>query len=107
MALSPTLSTASSGLRASALRATSAANNIANINTPGYQATRVAQNTVRSDTNLAGNTAIDAQLFASERGPDLGEEIIHLIEAEQTYRANAEVFRTASDLSRDLLDTLA
>jgi flagellar hook protein FlgE len=46
-------------------------------------------------------------LIGTEKGPDLGEEILQLIEAETTYRANAEILRTASNLSRDLLDTLA
>lgn len=107
MALTPTLSTGLSGLRASSLRATSAANNIANINTQDYEATRVSQRTIRSSTNLAGGSAVEAQLIGSQNPPDLGEEILQLIEAETTYRANAEVIRTASELSRDLLDTLA
>ena len=107
MALSPVLSIATSGLRASSLRATSAANNIVNINTPDYEATRVAQNTIRSGPNLSSGSALEAQLIGTEKGPNLGEEILQLIEVETTYRANAEVLRTASELSRDLLDTLA
>lgn len=107
MALSPVLSTATSGLRASSLRVTNAANNIANINTPDYEATRVVQNTIRSGPNLSSGSAVEAQLIGTQNGPDLGKEIIQLIEAETTYRANAEVLRTASELSRDLLDTLA
>lgn len=107
MAITPALSTGVSGLRASSLRATSAANNIANINTQGYEATRVSQNTIRSGPNLSGSSAVEAQLIGTQNGPDLGEEILQLIEAETTYRANAEVIRTASELSRDLLDTLA
>ena len=58
MALSTVLSTATSGLRASSLRATSAANNIANINTPDYEATRVAQNTFRSGPNLSSGSVV-------------------------------------------------
>ena len=107
MALTPTLSTATSGLRASSLRAANAANNITNINTQDYEATRVVQNTIRSGPNLSSGSAVEAQLIGTQNGPDLGEEILQLIEAETTYRANAEVLRTASDLSRDLLDTLA
>ena len=58
MALSTVLSTATSGLLVSSLRATSAANNIANINTPDYEATRVAQNTFRSGPNLASGSVV-------------------------------------------------
>ncbi len=107
MALSSILSTASSGLRASSLRATNAANNITNINTQGYEATRVVQSTIRSGPNLSSGSAVEAQLLGKQNGPDLGQEILQLIEAETTYRANAEVIRTASELSRDLLNTLA
>ncbi|MDC1214884.1 hypothetical protein N8000_10550 [Rhodospirillales bacterium] len=58
MALSTVLSTATSGLLVSSLRATSAANNIANINTPDYEATRVAQNTFRSGPNLSSGSVV-------------------------------------------------
>lgn len=107
MALKPVHSSASSGLRASALRASSAADNIVNVNTPGYKATTVAQRTVYNGTNPGGANAVDAQLVGSDLPPDLGQEIIRLIEADKTYRANAEVLNTASELSRQTLDALA
>jgi flagellar hook protein FlgE len=107
MALSSVLKTAASGLNAASLRASSAANNIANINTAGYEATTVSQQTIRSGTNPGGGAAVSAQLIGSGLAPDLGQEIVRLIEAETTYRANAALLRTASELSRDTLDALA
>ncbi len=104
--IDPVLSTATSGLRAASLRANNAASNIVNINTPGYTATTVSQGTVRTGGNIAGGSGINAQIIATELGPDLGEEIIQLIEAETVYRANARVLETASDLSRDTLDII-
>lgn len=107
MALNTVLKTATSGLNAASLRASSAANNIANVNTAGYEATTVSQQTVRSGTNPGGGAAVSAQLIGSGLSPDLGQEIVRLIEAETSYRANAALLRTVSDLSRETLDTLA
>ncbi len=107
MALSPALNSATSGLRAASLRVTSAADNIVNINTPGYEASTVSQKTVYSGTNPGGGNAVDAQLIGSGLSPDLGEELSSLIEAEAVYRSNAAVLSTASELSRETLDALA
>jgi len=107
MALTPVLTSAASGLRASSLRAGSAADNIVNALTPGYEASTVRQKTVRSGPGPGGSSAVEAQLIGSGLGPDLGQEIIRLIEAETVYRANVAVLNTASQLSRETLDTLA
>lgn len=107
MALSSVLKTASSGLKAASLRTESAASNIVNINTVGYEASTVQQQTVQSGTNPGGSTSVSAQLIGSGLAPDLGQELVRLVEAEATYKANAKLFRTASDLSRETLDTLA
>lgn len=106
MAINSILTTATSGLRASALRANSAANNIANVNTPGYTATHVAQSTVVSGVrgNLEGGTGVSAQLLGGELPVDLTNEIVALVEAEATYKANAEVIRTAGKLTKAALD---
>lgn len=104
MAINSIFSSATSGLKAASLRAESAAGNIANLDTPGYEGTTVSQLTVTSGNGLNGGNAIDAQLRGSGAAPDLGTEIIRLIEADLTYRANAEVLRTASDISKETLN---
>lgn len=107
MALTPVLNSATSGLRTASTRAASAAENIVNINTPGYEASTVSQRSLTSGTNPGGANAVDAQVIGSGLAPDLGQEIARLIEAENVYRANAEVLSTASELSRETLNTLA
>lgn len=107
MALTSILSTATSGLRAASVRANSAANNIVNINTPGYAASNVVQNTIRTNGNISGGSGVEAQLIGSGLSPDLGQEIIQLIEAETTYRANARVLETANETSREVLDIIS
>lgn len=106
MALTPVLKSAASGLHASSLRASSAADNIVNALTPGYEASTVRQKTVRSGPGLGGSSAVEAQLIGSGLAPDLGQEITKLIEAETVYRTNAAVLNTASQLSRETLDAL-
>ncbi len=106
MALTPVLTSATSGLRAASIRVNSAADNIVNINTPGFEAGTVVQRTVRSGGNPGGGSAVYAQVVGSGLAPDLGEEIARLIEAETVYRTNAEVLSTASKLSRETLDVL-
>lgn len=107
MAINSVLNTATSGLQAASLRAESAASNIANVNTPGYEATTVSQRTLTSGNGLNAGNAVDAQLHGSGAEPDLGQEIIRLLEAENAYRANAEVIRTASDISKETLNIQA
>ncbi|MGJ3258910.1 MAG: flagellar basal body rod C-terminal domain-containing protein [Rhodospirillales bacterium] len=107
MALTPVFTSATSGLRAASVRVSSAAENIVNINTPGFEAGTVAQRTVYSGTSPGGGSAVNAQIIGSGLAPDLGQEFARLIEAETTYRTNAKVLSTASELSRTTLDALA
>lgn len=103
MAISSVLSTAVSGLNASAKKADSAANNIANVSTDGYTASRVSFSTVVSGGGANAGTAVAAQLIGSDQGVDLASEIVRLKEAEISYKANASVIRTASELSDEIL----
>ena len=107
MAINSVLTTATSGLRAASLRVESAAGNIVNLNTKGYQATRVSQSTLISNDPISPATAVSAQLQRDDGAPDLANEIIRLIEAETTYRANAEVIRTAEDIAERTLNIRA
>lgn len=107
MAINSVLTTATSSLRAASVRAESAAGNIANLNTKGYQATRISQTTLVSADPVNPATAVFAQLQRSDNPPDLASEIIRLIEAETTYRANAEVIRTAEDIAEQTVNLRA
>lgn len=103
MAISPIFSTAVSGLNASARKANSAADNIANVLTEGYTASRVATSTVVAGEGATSSTTLAAQLIGSDQPVDLATEIIRLREADIAYRANASVLRTASELSKETL----
>jgi len=103
LAISPIFSTAVSGLNASARKANSAADNIANVLTEDYTASRVANSTVVAGAGATSSTSIAAQLIGSDQPVDLATEIIRLREADIAYRANASVIRTASELSKETL----
>lgn len=103
MAISPVLTTAVSGLNANAQKANVAANNIANVQTAGYEAQSVSFTTVVSGGGLSSGTAVSAQLIGTGQDVDLGTEIVRLREADITYRANAAVIRTAEELADETL----
>ena len=101
------LTTAISGLRAASKRADAAAGNIANLDTPGYRTADVRTTTLRAASGLDGGAGVQAQIIAGDEGVDLAREAVRLIEAELAYGANAAVFRTAEELSREAIDLTA
>jgi len=106
MALNSILSTAVSGLDANSKRAQTAANNIVNVNTPKFKASSVEATTIVSGADIAGESGVQAQILAGDKPTNLVREFTRLIEAEAAYKANAQVVRTAEDLTEDTLDIL-
>jgi flagellar hook protein FlgE len=98
------LNTAISGLKTASKRAEVAANNIVNVSTDGFNADRVQQSSIVTDSNPAGGSGVQAQIIASNQQTDLASEIVNLIEAEVAYKASAATLRTAEDLANELVD---
>jgi len=107
MAINSILSTAVSGLQANATRANVSANNIVNQNSRDFTASQVNASTIASTSSAAGGSGVLAQVIATDKPVDLVHEVTQLIEAEAAYRANAEVIRTAEELTEDTLDIIA
>lgn len=106
MAIGSILSTAVSGLRNSAERATVIAHNVVNVNTPGFKASEARS--VSLDVGR-GNTGggVQTQIFVGEGGgTNLVSEFARLISAEAAYKANAEVIRRTEEQERNLLDVI-
>jgi flagellar hook protein FlgE len=107
------VSAALSGLRAQQTRLSVSANNVANQNTLGFQKARAlleedAGGGVRARVERVGDRielSGDAQEAPSN--VDLVEEVGELVEAPQSFRANAAVLRAADDAQKSLLDVLA
>ncbi|KAF5886874.1 MULTISPECIES: flagellar basal body protein [Rhizobium] len=91
MSISGITNTALSGMRAQATRVGAIANNIANSSTPGYP---------RLNTSLTPVASSGVQAVVSPTASDVdpATEVSDLIEAEQSYKANAVVFETGADM---------
>ena len=105
MAVNGILSNAASGLRVNAAKAAAAGNNIVNVNSPGFRTTEVRTTTLVAGPVNGGNGVL-AQLAAGEE-PDLGQELVRLIEADLAYKANAQVLGTGEEIAREVLDLSA
>jgi flagellar basal-body rod protein FlgC len=98
------LSTAVSGLNASARRAQVAADNIVNANTPDFIAASVHATSVT--VGDAGGGVL-AQTVPGTKGVDMASEFVSLTQAQVSYNANAQVIRVGDSLSRTLIDVTA
>ena len=98
------LNTAISGLKTASKRAEVAANNIVNVSTDGFNADRVQQSSIVTDSSPGGGSGVQAQIIAGNQPTDLASEIVNLIEAEVAYKASAATLRTAEDLADELVD---
>ena len=120
MAISGILSTAVSGLALASSRVAASADNIANVNSPGFQAREIQSSSIvtrgNTETGFApggvrgvlrtstGQSAVAAGIGSNV---DITSELVTLIEAENAYKAGVEVIRTGTRLSRDLLNIKA
>jgi flagellar hook protein FlgE len=91
MSISGITSTALSGMRAQTTGVRAIANNIANSSTPGY---------ARLNTSLTSvvSGSVQAVINPTASDVDPATELTDLIEAEQSYKANAVVFETGADM---------
>ncbi|MBY5651895.1 flagellar basal body rod protein [Rhizobium leguminosarum] len=91
MSISGITSTALLGMRAQTTRVGAIANNIANSSTPGY---------ARLNTSLTSVASGGVQAVVSPTASDIdpAADLTDLIEAEQSYKANAVVFETGADM---------
>lgn len=103
-----TLSIALSGMQAAQVQMTAAAQNVANLQTPGYQP-------VRADIVDISSGGADASLQSSPSpgssnpsaqgsSDDLATEMINMKLSQLAFRANLDVARTANRTLGSLLD---
>ena len=96
--------TAVSGLSASALRAQTAAYNIANANTANFAPLKVQTSTQTANGQGVG---VKADVIESQGPNDLASNIVDLNMASVAYSANATVIRTLDQIGRHTIDLLA
>ncbi|HEX5391525.1 MAG TPA: flagellar basal body protein [Burkholderiaceae bacterium] len=94
-------STALSGLNAAQTRLGAAANNIANMNTPGFR-----RDEVNAVPQPGGGVAVSVQKADTE-GSDLVRDVVDQKMAVLEFKANLQVLKTEREMTGSLLDTLA
>ena len=111
-------SIASSGLQAAQLRLDASANNVANMNTPGYRRESVSQQAapdnagVRATVQRVQGTqraqdAQDAQAAQAEKGVALEQEAVAQMSATYAFKANLQTIKTQDEMMGSLLDVKA
>lgn len=93
-------SIAASGVQAATTRLNTAAHNIANADTPGFQ-----RQVVHQSQETAGVVTTIGK--SDEIGVDLAKEIVEQQAASYAYKANLRTIRTQEDLMGSLLDVKA
>lgn len=92
-------STALSGLQAAQLRLDAAANNVANVQTPGYRRQTVAQ-------QATSGGGVQAQLKrAPQAGAALEQDVVEQISATYAFKANLRTLQTQQRTLGALLNT--
>lgn len=109
--------TALNGLRTAEERAAQAANNIAQLrvddpsvaaSTPTGATTNVVTGPAAGQSPVTGGQPnADGQGFSTSGQRDLATEFVALMIAEQAYKANAAVIRTADQMVSHLIDSKA
>jgi flagellar hook-associated protein FlgK len=94
------MSIAGSGLNAAVAQLNATANNIANVNSPGYQAQQV--NLVDNPT---GGVTVDGT-ESTGQSVDLANEMVNMQKEKLFYGANAMVLRVSAQMSGTLLNIL-
>jgi flagellar hook-associated protein FlgK len=97
MGLSGVMNVAMSGMLASTNRLSATAQNVANMDTPGYR----RMNASSSATEGGGVTTSVTESDGAEGSAsdvDIGTEMLDMMEAETSFKANASVFETGADM---------
>ncbi len=94
------LSIAGSALQAQQINIGMIANNIANAETPGYQAQQVTL------IPMSAGVAVGPIVASAQAGVDIGSELVNLIVAKQAYAAAAKVMSASDQMTRDLLQAI-
>ena len=93
----------SSGLQAAQLRLDASANNVANLNTPGYRRQAVAQQAVANSAGVRATVQREQQAD----GVALEKEAVEQMSATYAFKANLQTIKTHNEMMGSLLDVKA
>jgi flagellar basal-body rod protein FlgC len=97
MSISTVMNISMGGMRAQATRAAAIADNVANVNTPGYVRAETRTETQPPAGVRATVTRANAA-WPDRSDVDLAAEILDLTETQIAFKANAVVFDTGADM---------
>ena len=93
----------SSGLQAAQLRLDASAHNVANMNTPGFRRTVVAQEEAADSAGVRATV----QRAADEKSVALEQEAVEQIAATYAFKANLKTLQAENQMMGSLLDVQA
>ena len=93
----------SSGLQAAQLRLDASANNVANMNTPGYRREVVAQEEAAESAGVRSTV----QREQDAKGVALEQEAVEQMSATYAFKANLQTIKTQDEMMGSLLDVKA
>ena len=93
----------SSGLQAAQLRLDASANNVANMNTPGYRREVVAQEEAAESAGVRATL----QREQDANGVALEQEAVEQMSATYAFKANLQTIKTQDEMMGSLLDVKA
>ena len=95
-------SIAGSGLQAAQLRLDASANNVANMNTPGYRRQAVQQEAAAGSAGVRATVQREPQ-----EGVALEQEVVEQMSATYAFKANLQTIRTQDEMMGSLLNVKA
>ena len=93
----------SSGLQAAQLRLDASANNVANMNTPGYRRQVVTQQAVADNAGVRATVESEA----NEKGAALEQEAVEQMSATYAFKASLQTLKTQDAMVGALLNVKA
>jgi flagellar hook protein FlgE len=96
-----------SGVKAAAIRQAVSANDIANINTPGYRQVNVNQTDASPDGTRIANLVRTPNANPDLSGTDLVEEVKEQKISKNDFQANLKVIKVKDEMTESLLDLFA
>lgn len=93
-------SIAQSGMQAATTRLDVTANNIANVNTDGFKASRVTMSEQR-------NGGVDATVEKTADTVDISREAVELLSTVSGFKANLQVAKAEKEMGKSLLDIIS
>jgi flagellar hook protein FlgE len=96
-----------SGVKAATIRQAVSANDVANINTPGYKQANVYQTDVSPAGTRVANISRTPNPNPDLSGTDLAEEVKEQKISKYDFSANLKVIKVKDEMTKDLLDLFA